>query len=137
MNKNVIPLKEAEKWTKNWRTKCPDNCKAFLIPSIDLIEALEEMGVLKKKDNGDYALHHVEGSYIRAYVGIDPKETEGNGEKLLIVGTKRDRDGVYRDMVPERRNNSVVALKDGEGSVYDFTRPCPNNCDQDSPLYAG
>ena len=135
MNKNVIPLKEAENWTKNWRTKCPNNCKAFLIPSIDLIEALEEMGVLKKKDNGDYTLNHVNRSDIRAYVGIDPATSEGYGEKLLIVGTKRDSDGVYRDMVPERRNKSVVPLKEGEGAVYDFTRPCPNNCDQNSPLF--
>ena len=135
MSKNVVSLTDAESWTKNWRTKYPNNCKAFLIPCVDLIETLEEMGILQKNSNGNYTLNNVTGNDIRAYVGIDPTESEGNGEKLLIVGTELGSDGVYRDMVPERKNNSVVTLKAGQGDVYDFTRPCPNNCDQDSPLY--
>lgn len=46
---NLISIKEATIWAKKWQTDCPNNCKAFLIPTKDLVGALEEMGVLKKK----------------------------------------------------------------------------------------
>jgi len=135
MSKNVIPLEKAKHWTKNWRTKCPDNCKAFLVPSIDLINVLEEMGVIEQTGKGEYTLKDIDGTYARFYMGIDPETKEGNGEKLLIVGTKLGDDGVYRDLVPERRD-AKIALREDQGSVYDFSRPCPNECDTESPLFS-
>lgn len=133
MSKNVIPLKEAAGWAKNWREKCPNQCKAFLIPAVDLVEVLEEMNILQKNKSGDYTLNSSEGKDVRAYMGIDPKTEEGGGEKLLIVGTELGKDGIYRDMVPERTDGRDIG--DGGGEVYDFTRPCPNKCDPGSPLF--
>ena len=46
---NAIPIEKAKAWAKKWQTECPNNCKAFLMPTIDLIEVLEEMGVLNRK----------------------------------------------------------------------------------------
>lgn len=135
MSKNVIPLKEAVSWTTNWREKCPNRCKAFLIPTIDLVEVLEEMNILQKNESGSYSLNKTTGKDVRAYIGIDPKTKEGGGEKLLIVGTELGKDGIYRDMVPERTD--TYDLGDGGGDVYDFSKPCPSRCDPGSPLFGG
>ena len=139
---NLISIEEAKTWTEKWQTDCPDNCKAFLIPTIDLVEALEEMGVLKKKKNGDYRLRKVNKTGVRAYMAIDENTEEGGGEKLLIVGTRIDCNGVHRDIIEGEKPSSCedgkinAAVSNLEGSgVFDFTEPCPNNCDQDSPLF--
>ncbi len=135
MSKNAILLKDAAQWTKNWRETCPNNCKDFLIPTVDLVEVLEEMNILEKTKKGNYKLKSTKNKDIRAYMAIDPETQEGNGEKILIVGTKLGKDGVYRDMVPGRKD--AYELGDGEGDIYDFTKPCPNYCDPGSPLFGG
>ncbi len=142
LRKNQITIKKAEDWAKTWQKECPNNCKAFLIPTIDLIEALEEMGVLKQKKNGDYTLHKINNSGVRAYMAIDKKEKAGNGEKLLIVGTRIDKKGIHRDIIegekiPSYENDEMTsAISELEGSgVYDFTAPCPSDCDENSPLF--
>ena len=135
MSKNAIPLKVAEQWTKKWRETCPNNCKAFLIPALNLVEVLKEMNILQIKENGNYTMNKVNDSYVRAYMAIDTETKEGNGEKVLIVGTKLGKDGVYRDMVPDRKDD--YELEDGDGLVYDFSKPCPNDCDPGSPLFGG
>lgn len=54
---------------------------------------------------------------VRAYIGVD-----GDGvNKLMLVGV--DADG--NDLINE--NNGQY--------IYDFTQPCPNTCDVESPLY--
>jgi hypothetical protein len=54
---------------------------------------------------------------IRAYIGIDDNGTN----KLMLVGV--DADG--KDMI-----------NDATGQyIYDFTRPCPADCDNTSPLF--
>ena len=54
---------------------------------------------------------------IRAYIGVDE-----NGEnKLMLVGV--DEEG-----------NDLINEAEGE-YIYDFTKPCPNTCDVDSPLF--
>lgn len=131
MSKNAIPLKQASAWAKNWREKCPNNCKAFLVPTESLISAMIEMNILQENKDGSYKLNKTEDTYIRAYLGIDPKTVEGNGEKLLIVGTKKDGKGIYKDLVPERSDDFTEGAN---GEVYDFSQPCPKNCDEDSPL---
>ncbi len=54
---------------------------------------------------------------VRAYCGIDD-----NGEyKLMLVGV-------------DKNGNDLI--DDAAGAyIYDFTHPCPNVCDVNSPLY--
>ena len=63
----------------------------------------------------------------RAYLAID------NGvEKLIIVGTSQEQKGgvtIYRDLLP-----SNDGVGDAGNSIYDFTQPCPPDCDPSSPL---
>ncbi len=70
----------------------------------------------------------------------------GWGEKLLIVGTEKttqvNKQGniIYRDIVQDETDGSGGAHRYPSGitlngsGVYDFTNPCPNDCDDDSPL---
>jgi len=54
---------------------------------------------------------------IRAYIGVD-----GDGEyKLVIVGV-------------DDSGNDILYSSSGDSAIYDFTQPCPNTCDTDSPL---
>ncbi len=115
-----ITLQEGIDWTTSWRANRGDrNVKAFLIPAQDLEGALAEMsGQTGQK-------------YVRAYIGVD----DTNTDKLIIVGTEPEtqRDGsiIYRDMITD----DVTGQKyGGGGSLWDFTQPCPPECDPESPL---
>lgn len=112
-----ISLETAQQWTRQWRSEestynSHNECNAFLIPVQDLQGVLAEMG---NPTDGD--------ACVRAYLGVDPTS---NTEKLIIVGTKKDRDGVYRDLLPQEGS--------AEYSIWDFTSPCPPYCDSSSSL---
>ncbi|WP_452224922.1 hypothetical protein [Lacinutrix chionoecetis] len=133
-----IPIETAKTLAKNWQIEYPNHAKAFLMPALDLMACMLEMGVLVKEEDGSYKVTEtVNNAGIRAYMAIDPNQEEGFGEKLLIVGTTKDANGDIIDIIEGRRsNNGSNALIDPVGSgVFDFTDPCPNECDGDSPLY--
>jgi hypothetical protein len=139
--KNPIDINDAINYARNWRNAQPKNCKAFLIPAMDLIDTLEEMGVIKKQSDGNYSLNNIKNSGVRAYMGIDPSEPDGGGEKLLIVGTSIDCNGKHRDIVEREKSSGcptsfVMPLPTGSG-VFDLTTPCPSECDTLSPLENG
>jgi hypothetical protein len=112
---NTIPLIEAKRWTKRWKKKEGNYNKhhelqAFLIPKIDLLQVLAE-----------------DVDAVRAYIGID----DNGVEKLMIVGTKYDPlTKIYVDMITVGVGNEPA----GQDDIYDFTTPCPNACDKNSPL---
>lgn len=143
--KNVVNIIDAKEWARRWQTTCPNNCKAFLIPAIDLIEALKEMNVLVPvKGSENYTLNDIDNSGVRAYMAIDKNTKEGGGEKLLIVGTKTDSRGKHRDIIEgaipgdstDARDVTINTLLSSriDSGVFDFTHPCPNDCDENSPL---
>ncbi len=141
-----IAITDAKSWARKWQIECPNNCKAFLMPIDDLVACLEEVGVLKSngKDNGKgtYNLKKASCSGIRAYMAVDPNVKVGGGEKLLLVATEKDANGVYRDIVRGEITSQNVNKAKGEledpnllgSGVYDFTHPCPSECDPNSPL---
>ena len=113
-----ITLATAKSWTANWKNTPSTSARAFLIPIQDLQGAISEI-----QNQGGSPM-------ARAYLGLDPST---NTEKLVIVGTSQatDKQGnlVYRDMLPSDEN----AIGDGN-SIWDFTRPCPPWCDDNSVL---
>ncbi|RCS26296.1 hypothetical protein DUT90_11025 [Polaribacter sp. WD7] len=119
--RNTISLKTAKKWAKEWRDDEASynkyfECRAFNIPKKDLIEVLQEDNVAS----------------IRAYIGVEKLKVEGEKvfiEKLMIVGV--DKNG--KDMLTLSSEDEDVLDPIG-GSIYDFTDPCPDNCDNSSPL---
>lgn len=112
---NSIPLKTAQKWSKRWSKQEGDYNKhhelhAFLIPKIDLLEVLRE-----------------DVDAVRAYIGINDE----GAEKLMIVGTKYDPGTkIYVDMITVGVGNATAQQDD----IYDFTSPCPPDCDPSSPI---
>ena len=108
-----ITLQEAINWTTNWRSAPSTSARAFLIPIQDLQGAIAEIQ------------GQTDSPMARAYLGID------NGvEKLVIVGTQKDRNGVYVDLLP----TAGEAAGTGANSIWDFSQPCPPECDPNSPL---
>lgn len=103
---DTISLPDAEAWTANWRSTYPNMVKAFRIPTDDLTGVLAE--------NPDA---------VRAYLAID----DSGERKLVIVGCERQADGTYKDMLPNAKG-------DNGNYVFDFTSPCPTDCDPNSSL---
>ncbi|MDG5490388.1 hypothetical protein [Psychroserpens sp. SPM9] len=117
------PLQDAITWTKTWQNNHKNLAKAFLIPVDDMIACFNEMGVKFKTDSNGKLQVDSDGHepYVRSYVG-----TDGNREEhLLIVGTTT-KDGIQYD--------DIVETPTGESLVYDFTKPCPSDCDPKSKL---
>jgi len=123
---NSISLKTAIKWTTEWRSEESDynkynKCNAFLIPAEDLAAVLKEIK------------HNPGVKKVRAYLGVDHETHE---EKLILVGTQEEKqkDGsvIYRDII----NNATdsTSLADGDSGIWDFSKPCPPECDPNSPL---
>ena len=147
---NIIKIGDAKAWTLKWQNENPKHCKAFLVPVQDLLGTLSEMGIIQISGTGAITGHYsdVQQEKVRAYMAIDPAMVSepGFGEKLLVVGTEKttkvnkDGDIIYEDIVEDERDGSggVVRYSSGvtlNGSgVYDFTNPCPNDCDPNSPL---
>ncbi len=151
-NNDQITLDQAIAWTEKWREKCPHNCKAFLIPVQDLVGVLKEIGVIKDAGKtGLYTIDEQTPNGVRAYMAIDEKEKTGGGEKIILVGTEPQIDYdkkkiVQRDIINGKLDNKGhyvdpknVGLSDDEinTGIYDFSQPCPNFCDFESPLITG
>ncbi len=121
--RNTISLATAKEWAKEWRDDQASynkyyQCRAFNIPKKDLVEVLAEDGV----------------ESIRAYIGVEKIEVKGKQtvftEKLMIVGVNK----LGKDMIS---SSDGLTLDDGKGSIFDFSDPCPDVCDGDSPLNGG
>lgn len=107
-----IDLSTAISWTSQYRSAPQSSSRAFLVSVQVLNGLLAEMG--NPTDPNEC---------VRVYMGVDPATNE---QKLVLVGTQQDDKGVYRDLLP----TSIGSLH----SIYDFTEPCPPNCDPNSPL---
>ncbi|WGD35552.1 hypothetical protein [Olleya sp. YS] len=112
-------IEEAKTWTENWQKNNPDLPKAFLIPADDLIACFNTMDIDVTVDaNGK--LHLKVDRFepgVRSYIGID----DNDEAHLLIVGTSTSDGKNYEDHP--------------ENGVFDFTRPCPSNCDPKSIMF--
>ena len=110
-----ISLNTGISWTSQYRSSHANEARAFLVSVQALNSLLAEMGNPTDPE-----------VCIRIYKGLD---TSTNEEKLVLVGTKKDRDGMYRDLLPDTGDTT-----DSEHNLYDFSRPCPPECDPSSPL---
>lgn len=115
---NKISLQTAKKWAKEWRDDEASynkyfDCRAFTIPLIDLKEVIGEGAVA-----------------ARAYLGVEKTKVEGEYvfiEKLMFVGV--DENG--KDMISSKDGEVLDPERDG---IFDATTPCPEYCDDSSPL---
>jgi hypothetical protein len=131
---NPVDIDDAIAWTKKWQRENSDHAKAFLIPIQDLLGCMTEMGLTITKDaSGKYVSSDPDAD-LRAYIGIDEKQlATGFGEKLVIVGTVKNGT-IHSDIVKGGDYPTEKATIIGSGA-FDITKPCPNNCDELSPLF--
>lgn len=80
-DKNTIPLELAQEWAKNWRTKQPDNVKAFLIPREDIIELYNNIIEKDGQDVRGYLGIRDDGEYKMMFVSVDSK-----GNDMIELG---------------------------------------------------
>lgn len=130
-----IPLGEAIREAANWRNYCKKLLKgekgghgetlpvmkAFFVPIADLRAVLE----LAQEDSG----MHVAG--MRIYFRLKNEQDDLSQLQAMIVPVVQEPNLEYlRDWI-ERKH-----IKDeGDDSlVFDFTKPCPTECDPKSPL---
>jgi len=134
-NENTVKSDVAAAWTAEWRKQCPENCRAFLIPAVDLIQVLNEIGVLGNKAAAKaQAKANKKAKDVRAYMAIGSEDESPVEERILLVGTQKV-DGVYRDIINGEIDGKSAGIGDGPSSgIYDLTDPCPNTCDDLSPL---
>ncbi|TDW96103.1 hypothetical protein [Dinghuibacter silviterrae] len=128
---NSVPVDEAVVRTTNWRhlykdaIKCEekDILRAFYIPIEDII-CLYEF----------YQQYQVEVKGVRGYFGHNPNmpidPTIYETEMLLCPV---DQNGCDILTAPP---SMVAVLGDSSSTIYDFTAPCPVNCDTASVLYS-
>jgi len=122
--KNTVSLETAKKWIAEWRDlessyNKYNRLKAFNIPLIDLQEVIKEKGV----------------NSVRAYIGVAKFENHDTNppeilyeEKLLFVGVDENNKDMITVVDPSELGDPE------EDDIYDFTEPCPDLCDPDSPL---
>lgn len=115
---NTISLKHAETLTANWRQVMQplmgDHLlRGFFIPSLDLM--------------GLFTLHEKTGCLgVRGYLCLtDPHDI--SSVELILVPVGHDGKDILN--IPDASGEGR------ESTIYDFTQPCPSQCDTSSPLY--
>ncbi|MFT5751730.1 MAG: hypothetical protein ACI828_001710 [Flavobacteriales bacterium] len=131
-----IDIIDAGNFTKNWQTSHSKLPKAFVIPIIDVVSLLNELGHITIENDGRFSLNLEDGTEaaIRAYIGVDPNAPYVLKEKLLLVGAlKLDGSDHFKEIIENEKDPIPGKTPSGSG-VFDFTTPCPRHCDDDSPL---
>ncbi len=110
-------LTKAQDETRRWRKT--QKIKAYFVDVEELMDVIREGQM----------------DAMRIYFGLE----EDGTEKMFLVAAERlyNKDGEtveVRDLIDNDTFDSD-GLVDGDGHfVYDFSTPCPNTCDGDSPL---
>ncbi|WP_462247648.1 hypothetical protein [Ekhidna sp.] len=134
----AVSLATAEQNVQYYDSLCKaslgiDPIRAFTIRSVDLVEVMGmKMNVLKK----------AKYRHVRIYMGLDESTgefkiylTPVKGAKLSagVPGTDVILNGPYSG--DDGDDGGDGELADGDGPyVFDFSKPCPNACDPNSPL---
>lgn len=133
-----IPIQKATKEAANWRSYCKKLLdgkkgkggedlpvmKAFFVPIGDLLEVLE----LAKNDSGK----DVAG--MRIYFRLEKEDDDLSNLQAMIVPVILEPDNFYlRDWAQLHH----PAEDEDPSLVFDFTKPCPTECDKFSPLTHG
>ncbi len=132
INVPTIPLEEAVARVTRFREKMIQSAaipesnipRAVLIPIDDLLAIIMKYSTVDQEGNVKSTLQGV-----RTYFAIK-KEDEDLPDEVTALVVAVDLEG--NDLI----NTTVGLGDDGEGTeIYDFTRPCPDICDPESPLF--
>jgi len=131
INVPTIPLEAAKSRVRRFREQMLEKGgdpagvpRAILIPISDLLAIIEKYSTVDEEGN---VINSLQG--VRAYFAVKATDKElADDVTALIVAV--DKKG--KDIIP------TSDLLQGDGSeIYDFTKPCPTECDPESPLFVG
>lgn len=131
INTPTIPVKEAVARVTRFRDQLINQVpeanipRAVLIPINDLLAIVEKYSVVDDDGNIRNSL-----SGVRAYFAVKETDTDLPDDITALI-------------VPvDLKGNDIVSTKvglpgddDDDSEIYDFTKPCPDQCDPESPLY--
>ncbi|TKC08373.1 hypothetical protein FA048_14555 [Pedobacter polaris] len=128
INVPTIPLNAAiarvTRFRDQMKGQIPDTNipRAILIPISDLMAIVEKYSSLDDDGNITNSLQGV-----RAYFAVKLTDQQLDDDvTALIVAV--DKEG--KDLIP-----TSDELQGGDSEIYDFTKPCPDVCDPESPLF--
>lgn len=135
----IIPVPTAIERTTNWRNFMKNNtpvADAYKIPKAVYISRADIVDMAKQCE----ADESIAG--MRAYFTLNNEFSENikNEVKFVMVLVRLSDKKPYGDDVlyaPADNNSDGTAGLAGNSNVYDFTRPCPDVCDSESPLFTG
>ncbi|MBW1297183.1 hypothetical protein [Aquimarina litoralis] len=130
---DTVSLDTAKEWTSAWRTANPDTTatRSYFVPAADLVQVLNEIGVI---NDAAATSADTTNQGVRVYMAIE-KIGKTSIDKILIVGTKLDTiTGIHRDFINGTLDGKGTRPPNTTSGIYDFTSPCPNTCDDQSPL---
>jgi hypothetical protein len=127
-----IPVDIAKSRVARFRAEITEQIPAIKAPRAILIPINDLMAIVDKystvDENGNIR-HTLKG--VRAYFAVkrDEVASEDNVTALIVAVDKEGNDLI-------NTTDGLAEEEDGSG-IYDFTLPCPTECDVDSPLYIG
>jgi hypothetical protein len=133
----IIPVETAIRRTTNWRDFMKDKTttkEARKIPKAVYMSRTDIIDMAKQCEADDTIVG------MRAYFTLNNEFTEDikNEVRFVMVLVRESATKPFGDDVLYSPGNTLVSPVGGEPSnVYDFTKPCPDCCDPDSPLYGG
>ncbi len=132
INVPTIPLDDAitrvtlfrEKMLKSAAVPEESIPRAILIPIDDLLAIIQKYATVDDEGNVKSSLIGV-----RTYFAIKPTDHDLPDEVTALV-VAVDKQG--NDLI---NTTSGLGAEDEGTEIYDFTRPCPDVCDPESPLF--
>jgi len=131
----IIPVETAIARTTNWRNFMKGNTAAAdarRIPKAVYISKTDIMDMAKQCEADDSIVG------MRAYFTLNNEfsETIKNEVRFVMVLVRENESKPFGDDVLYAPTpDGTVGV--GESNVYDFTKPCPDCCDAESPLFNG
>ena len=132
--KVIISVPEAIEKTTNWRN--------FMEAKTADTKRIPKAVYISKEDITDMAKQCAADDTIagvRAYFTLDSEAAEEvkNIVTFVMVLVRESDTKPFGDDVLYVENNGVGGNVGGDSNVYDYTKPCPDFCDPDSPLFTG
>ena len=135
----IIPVPTAIARTTHWRNFMKNNtpaADAYKVPKAVYVSRTDIMDMAKQCEEDESIVG------MRAYFTLNNEFTENvkNEVKFLMVLVRASDKKPYGDDVlyaPADTDSNGTADIAGNSNVYDFSRPCPDVCDSESPLFTG
>ena len=132
----IIPVETAIERTTNWRNFMKDKTStkdARKIPKAVYMSRTDIIDMARQCEADD----SIAG--MRAYFTINTEFTEDvkNEIRFVMVLVRASDTKAFGEDILYASENMVGGNVGGDSNVYDFTKPCPDVCDPDSPLFRG